>query len=85
MIGTALTLAILTTAGFLIIYLKLPQSVKNFIQKHTLMTDGVALVAVYLLLGGTLTALIAASMCGLFISVLLYIAGNQKQINKKSK
>tara|TARA_Y100000310_G_C20645094_1_gene796083 strand:- start:281 stop:628 length:348 start_codon:yes stop_codon:yes gene_type:complete len=79
MIGTAIALAILTTLGFLIIYAKLPLSIKTFIQSHTLLTDALALAAIYVLLGGTLTALIAAAICGLFVSGLLYISGNKKE------
>ena len=85
MIGTALTLSIVTTTGFLIIYLKLPRSVRNFIQKHTLITDGVTLVATYALLGGTLTAMMAGAISGLFVSILLYYAANKEQFGIKVK
>jgi len=78
MLGTAAVLAILTTSGFLIIYAKLPDRIKVFLTKNTLVTDGITLIAVYVLLGRTLTALIAAAMSGLFISGLLYIAQKDK-------
>ncbi len=79
MIGTALTLAILTTGGFLAIFYKLPMKLKKFIVKHPLMTDFTALGVAYLILGGTLTALMAAAMSGLFVSALLFLAKNQKR------
>ena len=78
MIGNALALAILTTSGFLVIYLKLPERIKLFLEKHSLFTDALALITTYVLLGGTLTALIAAALCGLFVSGLLYIARNKE-------
>jgi len=78
MISTAFALALLTTGGFLIIYQKFPPGLKRFIQKHPLLSDMVALLLIYVLLGGTLTALIAASICGLFVSMLLHVA-NHKQ------
>ena len=78
MIGTALTLATLTTGGFLAIYLKLPPNIRKLIKKHALATDLATLGLAYVLLGGTLTALMAASMSGLFVSVLLFLAKNRK-------
>lgn len=85
MIETAFILATLTTAGFLIIYLKLPKPVRLFIQKHALATDCIALFVIYLLLGRTLTALMAGAMSGLFVSILLYFAGNKQHFVIKAK
>jgi hypothetical protein len=79
MISTAIALAILTTGGFLIIYQKFPPRLRKFIQKHPLISDMVALLLIYVLLGGTLTALIAASICGLFVSMLLHVANNKQE------
>lgn len=42
------------------------------------MTDIATLLAVYYLLGGTLTALVAGALCGLFVSILLYVQANQQ-------
>ena len=78
MISNAIALAILTTAGCIIVYQKLPRKVRKMIEKYSLMTDLIALIAVYYLLGGTLTALMAGAMCGLFVSVLLHIANNSE-------
>lgn len=46
--------------------------------KYHLVTDVLTLIGVYFLLGGTLTALFAASICGLIVSALLHIVNNKK-------
>lgn len=76
MLSTAVALATLTTAGLLIIYGKLPRRIRKFIEKHNLLTDILCLIGVYFILGGTLTALFAASICGLIVSILLHVANN---------
>ena len=81
MIGTALTLSIVTTGGFLAIFYKLPVRLRKLIVKHPLATDITTLGMAYLILGGTLTALMAAAMSGLFISILLFLAKNQGKHN----
>ena len=78
MLGSAVALAILTTVGCFIIYYKLPRRIRKLIEKHSLLSDLLALVGIYLLLGGTLTALIAASIAGLIISIMLHIANNSE-------
>ena len=76
--STALALAILTTTGFYLIYRKLPRKLRKFIEKHNLLTDIAALLAVYLFLGGTLMALMAGALCGIFVSILLHVANNEQ-------
>jgi hypothetical protein len=76
MLMNAFTLAILTTCGFCVAYKKLPRKIRRFIQKHSLLADAIALLLTYMLLGGTLTALVAAAVVGLLTSALLYIANN---------
>ena len=76
MLSSALTLAILTTAGFYVAYSKLPRRVRRWIENHSLLTDTLCLLLTYMLLGGTLTALVAAAMVGLMTSALLYIANH---------
>jgi hypothetical protein len=78
-IGTALTLAILTTGGFLAIFYKLPMKLRKLIVKYPLVTDITTLGIAYLILGGTLTALMAAAMSGLLVSILLFFAKNQER------
>lgn len=76
--STAFALALLTTTGFYVVYQKLPRNLRRFIQKYSLLTDVATLIAVYMLLGGTLTALMAGAMCGIFVSTLLHIANNKE-------
>ena len=76
MLINGLTLAVLTTTGFVIVYKKLPRKIRKLIEKHSLITDAVALLLTYILFGGTLTALVAAAMVGVFVSILLHIANN---------
>jgi hypothetical protein len=78
LLTTALTLSILTTGGFMAIYLKLPKNLKRVIKRFPLATDIATLSMAYVLLGGTLTALIAASMSGIFVSILLLISKHKE-------
>jgi len=78
LLTTALTLSILTTGGFIAIYLKLPKNLKTAIKKYPLATDIATLSMAYVLLGGTLTALIAASMSGLLVSILLLLSKHKE-------
>ena len=78
MIGNAFALATVTTGGFIIIYQKLPRRVRKFMEKHQLMTDLAACIAVYAFLGGTLTALMAGAIVGVYVSILLKIAENKE-------
>lgn len=78
MFSNAVALAFLTTAGCVIVYKKMPRKVRKFIEKYSLMTDLACLIAVYMLLGGTLTALMAGAMCGLLVSVMLHVANNEE-------
>lgn len=77
MLATSFSLALLTTAGCIAVYSKLPRRVRKFIEKHALMADFICLIGIYMLLGGTLTALFAGAMAGLMISVMLHVANNE--------
>lgn len=76
MIGNAVTLAALTSAGFFLIYKKLPRRAKRLIVKYSLVSDIVALLLTYLIFGGTVTALIAAALVSIITSILLHIANH---------
>lgn len=76
MVTTGLSLAILTGAGFLLLYQKLPRKIKRFMQKHVLLTDAVACLLTYLLFGTTLVALFAAAWLGVIVSILLAVMKN---------
>ena len=76
MIVTGLTLATLTVVGFYLIYQKLPRWLRNWVQRHSLMTDLIACILTYVLLGGTITALFASAWMGIMISILLAVINN---------
>lgn len=76
MVSNAVSLAVLTTAGAVVIYNKLPRKVRRFLKKYSLLTDVFAMLAVYSVMGSTVTALFASALCGLMISVMLHIANN---------
>lgn len=74
MIANAIALSILTLIGFLIVFSKLPQWVRDFMVKHTLLTDGVAMTVTYLALGGSVTGMMSAALVGIMVSCVLKIA-----------
>ena len=77
MFGNALALALLTTGGLVIVYRKLPRNIRKYIEKYSLFADMLALIGVYLLMGQTLTALMAGALAGIFTSILLHVANNE--------
>jgi hypothetical protein len=79
MISQAITLSVLTFAGFFIIYGKLPQKIRDFLEQHSLLADALATGGTYVLLGGTLTALLASAMTGLLVSTGLYVSNNPEK------
>lgn len=74
MLSNAVALAALTCAGFYMIYNKLPPRMKAVFVKYDLLTDVSALMLTYVLLGGTLTALIASALVSIVVSMLLHVA-----------
>jgi hypothetical protein len=78
MISQAMALAILTFAGFYLLFKKLPAKIQNFFLKHSLLTDILTTVGAYYFLGGTLTALFSASIVGLMVSGALYLSSHSE-------
>jgi len=76
MISNAITLAALTSVGFLLIYKKLPRNFRHLVVKYNLVFDILALIATYIVFGGTVTALIAAALVSIVVSVMLHIAAH---------
>ena len=76
MMSNALALASLSVVGFYLVWAKLPRKVRRLIQKYALAADLSALIGIYLLFGGTLTALLAGAMAGIIVSALLAIANS---------
>jgi len=62
-----------SAAGFGLTYTRLPVAFKDFCLRHPLLTDLIATYATYEILGGTLTALMAAGFVSVLVSVLLYV------------
>lgn len=79
MVVNALILSAITITGCLIVYSKLPQKIRTYVEKYSLITDGLSLLFLYYFLGGTLVALLASAVSGLVISILLYIASHKNQ------
>ncbi len=76
MLDNAITLAVLTTAGFWAIYKKMPPNIRSWVTKHSIIMDILAMLITYWVLGGTVTALIAGALVNIFISVMLHVANN---------
>ena len=81
MIGNGLSLALLTGAGFYLIFKKLPRGVRRWMTKHVLITDAVCMLLTYALFGGTLVALFAAAWLGVIISMMLFIMQNKEAMD----
>lgn len=79
MLFNACILAIVTFIGGCLVWRKLPRRVRRWLQKQDLITDVIMLCLAYLALGGTLTALLAASLVGVMVSVALYVANHPEQ------
>lgn len=73
MLVEATVLGVASTAGFGLTWTRIPAQVKRFCLEHPLLTDVIATWLTYELLGGTLTALVAAGFVSVFVSVILYL------------
>lgn len=78
MVTTGLLLGVVTAAGFMFIWVKLPKTLRNFLTKYSLLTDLVVCVATYVLLGGTITALFASAFMGIIVSMMLALVNNEQ-------
>ena len=84
MITEAAILGSASAVGFGLTYTRVPDWVKEFCLKHPLMTDVVATYLTYEILGGTLTALMAAGLVSVLVSILLYLL-NYRDRRKAAK
>jgi len=84
MITEAAILGSASAVGFGLTYTRVPDWVKEFCLKHPLMTDVVATYLTYEILGGTLTALMAAGIVSVLVSILLYLL-NYRDRRKAAK
>jgi hypothetical protein len=71
MITTALVLAILTTAAFMILFYKLPPRVRRFLSRRYILLDILLCWAVFSALGFALIGVMAAGFISLFVSAYL--------------
>lgn len=79
MMFNAFVLATITFIGGCVIWSKLPRKVRRWLQKQDLITDVLMLLAAYIVLGGTVTALLAASIVGVMVSACLYVANHEDE------
>lgn len=73
-ISNALMYAGITTASGVYVFSKLPQSVKEVIIKNGFFADVLAAGATFMILGKTLTSLLAATLVGCITSFLVWAA-----------
>ena len=73
MLLNGIVLGTLTTFGMWLIYRKLPGKVREWLERHNLITDFAMFLGVYWLYGGTLTALFAAAVSGIQVSAYLEV------------
>ena len=74
MIFNAFALATVTFIGMVLLYRKLPGWTKTLLLRGDILTDALAAGLTYMFLGGTATALIAAGLVGIAVSVTLSFA-----------
>lgn len=76
MLANAMSIAVLVTAGFFMLYQKLPRNIRRWIVKYSLITDFIAMVVTYYMFGGTVTALMAGAIVDVMVSAMLHIANH---------
>lgn len=76
MLSNAMSIAVMVTAGFFLLYQKLPRNIRRYIVKYSLITDFLAMVATYYMFGGTVTALMAGAIVDIMISAMLHVANH---------
>ncbi len=78
MLSDGLILGALTAAGFYLVYKRLPDWAKEFAAKHPLFVDVLVACCVYLLLGWTLTAHMAAAFAALLHPIMMILGRNER-------
>ena len=85
MIFNAIVLSVVTFIGMALLFYKLPVSVRKTILKFDLFADIACAVVVYLFLGGTATAIIAAGLVGIYVSVALSMSRGYVEAEREIK
>lgn len=75
---SGLILGTISVATLLVSYMKLPQLLKNLLLKVKWLTDLSAGAVVYVLLGQTVTAIIASAWATMWVGILLTFAGKKE-------
>jgi Na+/H+ antiporter NhaA len=70
----AFLLGSLSVIGGWFIYKRLPNYIKQYLLTRPLFTDLTLFIVVYIVFSGTLTALLAAAIAGIIVSVLLNLS-----------
>ena len=84
MIFNAFALATVTFIGMALLYRKLPGWTKTLLLRGDILTDALAAGVTYMFLGGTATALIAAGLVGIAVSVTLSFAKHAAKIENNN-
>lgn len=72
MIETAFVMAVLTTAAFAILFIKLPKKVRDFLSRRYLLLDVVLCFVTFQALGFALIGVLAAGFISVFVSAYLW-------------
>ncbi len=75
---TGIFLGTISTVTLVVSFFKFPNFIKNLLLRFKWLTDIGAGAIVYLLLGQTITAVIASAWATLWIGILLTFAGKKK-------
>lgn len=85
MIFNAFALATVTFIGMVLLYKKLPGWTKTLLLRGDILTDALAAGVTYMFLGGTATALIAAGLVGIAVSITLSFAKHATKIGDNNE
>ena len=85
MLQFSFILAVITFIGFILIWYKLPRCIKKVFGRFPLFFDFILSACIYLFLGQTLMALLAAGLFGILISGFLLIAKKTYLGDSKAK
>ena len=82
MIFNAIVLSIVTFVGLMLLFTKLPRSIRAMLIRLDFFTDIGAAFLTYLLLGGSATGMIGAGLVGIAVSICLACVKPVSQENK---
>jgi len=71
MISTAFVVALLVLAGFIVLFYKLPEKLREFLSRRYLLLDVLICIVAFWALSFTLIGIVAAGFISLFVSLYL--------------